>query len=357
MPVPEETVSDSLLEKFENLSCNPSLYDRMIKRVTVIKKPNIRKNNITTNTSTKDMKHKEDNFVASLGRYFNNLGENQSSHNQNKLSCSAEKDQYTLGISIVQGSDRNVYVKDIVENGPSDEAGVKIGDQVRLLLNYPHLLLNSYLFQILAVNGISLLSLPYEKCIEILQKTPHTCELVISQLVSVTKESRTGMDKRNSYVLSPIIAANNATLSPYRYFSSSNNNLLTLSQQKFKSNSVSNITERTSNVLFQITSTPNTSENRENKLRELENNIIARDSPIQLHEADEVASVNEQKYIGGEIDLDTVMHLKKMGSLKNFDKYQLGSPSKSMPDIPKVCNPFLFLSSSSLFIKQSLFPL
>lgn len=147
MPVPEETVSDSLLEKFENLSCNPSLYDRMIKRVTVIKKPNIRKNNITTNTSTKDMKHKEDNFVASLGRYFNNLGENQSSHNQNKLSCSAEKDQYTLGISIVQGSDRNVYVKDIVENGPSDEAGVKIGDQVRVLLNCPNLLLKSYLFR------------------------------------------------------------------------------------------------------------------------------------------------------------------------------------------------------------------
>lgn len=137
MPVPEETISDSLLEKFENLSCNPSIYDRMIKRVTVIKKPNIRKNSVNTNTSTKDMKNKEDSFVASLGKYFNNLGdhENQSSHNQNKLSCNGEKEQYTLGISIVQGSDRNVYVKDIVKNGPSDTAGVKIGDQVRFFIN------------------------------------------------------------------------------------------------------------------------------------------------------------------------------------------------------------------------------
>lgn len=127
MPVPEETVSDSLLEKFENLSCNPSI-DRMIKRVTVIKKPNIRKNN--SNVTTKDMKNKEDSFVASLGKYFNNLGQENQSHNQNKFS-SEEKDHYTLGISIVQGSDRHVYVKDIVKNGPSDEAGVKIGDQVR----------------------------------------------------------------------------------------------------------------------------------------------------------------------------------------------------------------------------------
>lgn len=179
-----------------------------------------------------------------------------------------------------------------------------------------------------------MLTLPYEKCIEILQQTSHTCELVISQIVSVTK-SLNGVDKRSSYVLSPTITTG-AALSPYRYFSSNNTNLLSLSQQKFKSRSISNINDRSSSGLFQITSTPNTSENRANNLRELENNITTRDSPIQLHEADEEASVNEEKYLGGEVDIDTMMHLKKMGSLKNFDKYQLGSPSKSMPDIPKV---------------------
>lgn len=97
--------------------------------------------------------------------------------------------------------------------------------------------------------------------------------------------------------------------------------------------SIGNINEKR-DILFQITSTPNTSENRARD--ELENNIISCDSPIQLHEADEVPNVNEEKYLG-EVDLGTVMHLKKMGSLKNYDKYQI-SPSKSMPDIPKVWN-------------------
>lgn len=36
----------------------------------------------------------------------------------------------TLGISIVQGSDNNVYVKDLVKNGPGDRYGILIGDQV-----------------------------------------------------------------------------------------------------------------------------------------------------------------------------------------------------------------------------------
>lgn len=42
--------------------------------------------------------------------------------------------RYTLGISIVQGSDNNVYVKDLVPNGPGARAGVRIGDQVGGLL-------------------------------------------------------------------------------------------------------------------------------------------------------------------------------------------------------------------------------
>lgn len=36
----------------------------------------------------------------------------------------------TLGISVVQGSDNNVYVKDLMKNGPGERHGVLIGDQV-----------------------------------------------------------------------------------------------------------------------------------------------------------------------------------------------------------------------------------
>lgn len=38
----------------------------------------------------------------------------------------------TLGISIVQGSDNNVYVKDLVRNGAGERHGIIIGDQVSL---------------------------------------------------------------------------------------------------------------------------------------------------------------------------------------------------------------------------------
>lgn len=41
-----------------------------------------------------------------------------------------EANEFTLGISIVQGSDNNVYVKDLVKNGPAEKGGIRIGDQV-----------------------------------------------------------------------------------------------------------------------------------------------------------------------------------------------------------------------------------
>lgn len=45
-------------------------------------------------------------------------------------SNSKNPQSYSLGISIVQGTDNNVYVKDLVKNGPSEKHGVQIGDQV-----------------------------------------------------------------------------------------------------------------------------------------------------------------------------------------------------------------------------------
>lgn len=42
----------------------------------------------------------------------------------------------SLGISIIQGTDNNVYVKDLVENGPGQRNGIHIGDQVSFFLSF-----------------------------------------------------------------------------------------------------------------------------------------------------------------------------------------------------------------------------
>lgn len=53
---------------------------------------------------------------------FSSIKSSSSSTNSNQ--------GYSLGISIVQGTDNNVYVKDLVHNGPGKRSGVTIGDQV-----------------------------------------------------------------------------------------------------------------------------------------------------------------------------------------------------------------------------------
>lgn len=41
-----------------------------------------------------------------------------------------DNNSMTLGISVVQGSDNNVYVKDLMKNGAGERNGVLVGDQV-----------------------------------------------------------------------------------------------------------------------------------------------------------------------------------------------------------------------------------
>lgn len=95
-----ETVSETLLDKFDNLTVNSSTSDRILTRVTIPK----------------------DYVGDRKAKHAANEASNGSKPNENGL---------TLGISIVQGSDNKVYVKDLVENGPGARHGIRIGDQVR----------------------------------------------------------------------------------------------------------------------------------------------------------------------------------------------------------------------------------
>ena len=100
--MPNETFSQSLLEKFENLTA--CVEDRILKQVALVKDP-----------------------VFSDKLYLKSQSmKNLSSYNIDSLITG-----YTMGISIVQGQhDNNVYVKELVINGPGDRNGIKVGDQV-----------------------------------------------------------------------------------------------------------------------------------------------------------------------------------------------------------------------------------
>lgn len=99
----EETLSESLLEKFENISC---ANDRVISQITIVKDP-----------------------VFSDKLY----AKSQSLRNLSSFNIDSSITGYTLGISIIQGEyDNNVYVKEMVKNGPGDRNGIRVGDQVNI---------------------------------------------------------------------------------------------------------------------------------------------------------------------------------------------------------------------------------
>lgn len=90
-----ETISDTLLDKFSNMTTTQNnLNDRIITRITIVKDNHAQYHNMPTMMSIK------------------------------------QDGGMTLGISVVQGSDNNVYVKDLMTNGPGERHGVLIGDQV-----------------------------------------------------------------------------------------------------------------------------------------------------------------------------------------------------------------------------------
>lgn len=131
---PNETMSQSLLQKFENLS---STDDRVLSQITIVKDPV---------------------FSDQLSYKSQSLRNLASSNVDNFITG------YTMGISIVQGqSDNYVYVKELVKNGPGDRCGVIVGDQI------------------VSVDGTSLLNLPYDEALLMLQNTSNIVTLIISQ--------------------------------------------------------------------------------------------------------------------------------------------------------------------------------
>lgn len=135
--MPNETMSQSLLEKFEDISCTD---DRVLSQITVVKDP-----------------------------VFSDKLNYKSQSLRNLTSCNVDNfiTGYTMGISIVQGqSDNYVYVKELVKNGPGDRGGICVGDQV------------------VSVDGTSLLNLPYDDALGILQATGHKVTLIVSQIFS-----------------------------------------------------------------------------------------------------------------------------------------------------------------------------
>lgn len=319
-----ETISDSLLEKFQNISVNHSVFDRVINRVTVYKELNVhtkRHTSISSSTPHRTLQPLQEakntnTFVATMGRYFNNLAAEQTK-TSNKLAdkFQTSKDTgFTLGISIVQGSDGNVYVKDIVPGGPGDKSGIKIGDQI------------------LAVDGISLINVPYDEAINILQSTKQQCELIISQLATLASTVLTAKASANA-----IDIYGTATRNILSHFNHQHRTPGVISScatdfsSPAKSKSINNLNDKTSSYI------------RDDL--ELANNVPqlyrspykSRAEEYGCHEDDEVDSFVEEKTFD-EDDIGAAMQLKKMGSLKNFHRYPMGNltPSKSMPEIAGV---------------------
>lgn len=106
----DETVSNTLLDNLNNLSGYNSSSDRIISKIT-IKKDTVDKKYFPSKNEYVDSQYRKSNYNETV------------SIKQN-----------TLGISIVQGTDNNVYVKDLVRQGPGELSGVQIGDQVSNLI-------------------------------------------------------------------------------------------------------------------------------------------------------------------------------------------------------------------------------
>lgn len=137
--MPNETMSTSLVEKFENLSCTTDGNDRILSQVKIIKCPVFSE---AMNFKSQSLKNLA--FASNIDCYITG---------------------YSMGISIIQGqTDNYVYVKEIIKNGPGDRAGIRVGDQI------------------VSVDGISLLNLPYERSLEILQNTENEVNLIVSQI-------------------------------------------------------------------------------------------------------------------------------------------------------------------------------
>lgn len=128
-------MSESLFEKFNDLSVASSQADgadRIIRRITITK----------DRVMSGAPRMRQQLIVRRLHR-TNGYGEIRAARSQESVLLSGpmsiedhleevneEGSAWTLGISIVQGTDNNVYVKELVCGGPGSAAGICVGDQV-----------------------------------------------------------------------------------------------------------------------------------------------------------------------------------------------------------------------------------
>uniref|UniRef100_A0A182W498 FERM domain-containing protein n=1 Tax=Anopheles minimus TaxID=112268 RepID=A0A182W498_9DIPT len=188
LPMTDETISDTLLEKFNNISqCGGASNDRILATVLIVKDTILGPESETT--TQRQFLSRSQESIAFPGKWslmasstnstahydefderfpYATMGGGVRKRNRENTGTAT---RYTLGISIVQGNDNNVYVKDLAPNGPGARNGVRVGDQI------------------IAVNGKSLLNLPYAESLSILQQTGRTVELVLSQIFQRSQPS------------------------------------------------------------------------------------------------------------------------------------------------------------------------
>ncbi|XP_053668060.1 uncharacterized protein LOC128718460 [Anopheles marshallii] len=186
LPMTDETISDTLLEKFNNISqCGGASNDRILATVLIVKDAvnGAEQESLMMATAQRQFLSRSQESIAFPGKWsltassttndefderfpYATMGGGVRKRNREQTNAAT---RYTLGISIVQGNDNNVYVKDLAPNGPGARNGVRVGDQI------------------IAVNGKSLLNLPYAESLSILQQTGRTVELVLSQIFQRTQ--------------------------------------------------------------------------------------------------------------------------------------------------------------------------
>ncbi|XP_041780175.1 uncharacterized protein LOC121597901 [Anopheles merus] len=180
LPMADETISDTLLEKFNNISqCGGASTDRILATVLIVKDaivddaPSAQRHFLSRSQESIALPGSKWSLTVPPHGYdefderfpYATMGGGVRKRNRDPTAAAANTTtRYTLGISIVQGNDNNVYVKDLAPNGPGARNGVRVGDQI------------------IAVNGKSLLNLPYAESLSILQQTGRTVELVLSQI-------------------------------------------------------------------------------------------------------------------------------------------------------------------------------
>ncbi|XP_050099570.1 uncharacterized protein LOC126579900 [Anopheles aquasalis] len=315
LPMVDETVSDTLLEKFNNISncSSDTVNDRILATVLVIKDAVVDDSEQSSTAAllrpfvshcqkswaTSQQQNTVSIPMSTVRQVFAN---DRSPYVTTRMEPSTTR--YTLGISIVQGNDNNVYVKDLVPNGPGARSGVRLGDQI------------------IAVDGKSLLNRPYAESLSILQHTGRTVELVLSQIfIRQTIQLRPTVTKSNSLYIKDNTRSPNTTNPTTGDQSEINRritNILTLTPPAPPKYSASCLDEI---------------DNHFHNIRQYCQQQDLIDGQCNKH--DPSSGVRHAKTV---VDiLRNRNRLALMSECQNSPKLPVGlSPSKSMPDLPKL---------------------